>query len=474
MTASTMPPTNSNILTEKAASKNNRKSARPKRPAQAPIKCPECGSSKIWKDGLRYTGVKPIQRWLCRTCGFRFSESTFKLQVKVHVSAQPVKILSSVHDHFEPSGPLTSAKKSFNNSSLPLGENVSSHVNPHKVSATATFKNNGLHNRYRRVCVSEVEAKNLAESETRQEEPVREGTTQAAEIKGKIVEFLWHLKKQGLSDNTIANYKRRLHLMIRAGVNLFNPEDVKEYLAKSSNSNGTKVNDICAYGSFLKFLKISWEPPIYKHEGKIPFIPTEKEIDQLIAASGRKVSVVLQLLKETGMRIGEAMRLKWTDIDFERRTVRITPEKHSNPRIIPVSNKLLEMLSSLPKNSEKIFPNTRKAMDSNFYKQRRRIARKLGNPRLLQIGFHTLRHWKGTMEYHKTKDPEYVKRLLGHRRMDSTMLYINIEQAIFQSTQPDEFHIKVAQTTEEIKTLLETGFEYVLQKDGLAFFRKRK
>jgi len=35
-------------------------------------------------------------------------------------------------------------------------------------------------------------------------------------------------------------------------------------------------------------------------------------------------------------------------------------------------------------------------------------------------------------------------------------------------------HVKVAKTQEEITQLLETGFEYVLQKDGLAFFRKRK
>lgn len=38
----------------------------------------------------------------------------------------------------------------------------------------------------------------------------------------------------------------------------------------------------------------------------------------------------------------------------------------------------------------------------------------------------------------------------------------------------DEFCVRVARTTEEIKALLEVGFEYVLEKDGLRFFRKRK
>jgi len=54
------------------------------------------------------------------------------------------------------------------------------------------------------------------------------------------------------------------------------------------------------------------------------------------------------------------------------------------------------------------------------------------------------------------------------------MLYVNIEQAIFHNTPPEEFHVRVAETAEEIKELLEAGFEYVLQKDGLAYFRKRK
>jgi len=133
------------------------------------------------------------------------------------------------------------------------------------------------------------------------------------------------------------------------------------------------------------------------------------------------------------------------------------------------------MLKSEPKESERVLPATLNAISSNFYLQLKVIARKLGNPRLLGIrARYTLRHWKGTTGNHKTKDPYHVKRVLGHRRMDSTMLYINVEQAIFQNASTEEFHVKVAQAAEEIKVLIEVGFEYVLQKEGLAYFRKRK
>lgn len=77
------------------------------------------------------------------------------------------------------------------------------------------------------------------------------------------------------------------------------------------------------------------------------------------------------------------------------------------------------------------------------------------------------------MEYHKTKDPWHVKKILGHKSLRSTEVYINVEQALFL-IENDEFNVKVAEKPDEIKALLEVGFEYVCQKDSLMFFRKRK
>jgi len=141
--------------------------------------------------------------------------------------------------------------------------------------------------------------------------------------------------------------------------------------------------------------------------------------------------------------------------------------------MLPLSLKAIDMLNNIPKNSDRIFLFA-DDMRSVFYVQRKRIAKKLANPRLLQISFRTFRHWKGTVEYHKTKDIFYVKELLGHKSIQSTQVYIHISHALFQNTPPEDFHAKVATTPEEITQLLEAGFEYVLQKDSLAYFRKRK
>jgi hypothetical protein len=53
-------------------------------------------------------------------------------------------------------------------------------------------------------------------------------------------------------------------------------------------------------------------------------------------------------------------------------------------------------------------------------------------------------------------------------------LYVRLEHVIFGECGNDEFTVKVAEKPEEVKELLELGFEYVCQKDNLIFLRKRR
>jgi hypothetical protein len=76
------------------------------------------------------------------------------------------------------------------------------------------------------------------------------------------------------------------------------------------------------------------------------------------------------------------------------------------------------------------------------------------------------------MEYHKTHDLVHVQRLLGHKSILNTMIYVNLEQAIFEVS--DDYVVKTASTIDEASKLLEVGFEYVTEMDGKKLFRKRK
>jgi len=309
---------------------------------------------------------------------------------------------------------------------------------------------------------------------TRQEQAQREGTetnSAKAEMKGKILEFAWWLKQGGYRESTILGYAAVLKSLMNKGANLLDPNSVKETIAMQDQwSIGRKAVAAKAYTKFLEKIGLKWQKPIYEAPRKLPFIPTEKELDDLIAGTTSKTSTFLQLLKETGMRAGEAYQLKWVDVDFENSTVRITPEKHSNPRIFRLSNRLIAMLNRLPRTKETIFTFKRlNHLRRTYQRQRQRIAHKFGNPRLTQITFHTFRHWKATTEYHKTKDILYVMQLLGHKNIKNTLIYTQLI-----NVKDDDFVCKAAKTVDEAAKLVEAGFEFVCEIQDCRLFRKRK
>ena len=135
------------------------------------------------------------------------------------------------------------------------------------------------------------------------------------------------------------------------------------------------------------------------------------------------------------------------------------------------------MINKMPKDPratyKTIFQPHKDTLRDYLCAERKALAEKLNNPRINQISFHTLRHWKGTMEYYQTKDIMHVKYVLGHKSITSTMIYINLEQALFVQTD-ENFTCKVAHNEQEESELIEAGFQHVNNRNDLAFYRKRK
>ena len=90
------------------------------------------------------------------------------------------------------------------------------------------------------------------------------------------------------------------------------PENVKGYVARQPWRNSMKMLVVQAYDIMAtKILKITWTRPKYKQEDQLPFVPEEKELDQVIAAcKSRRMATYLQTLKETYADPGEILRLR--------------------------------------------------------------------------------------------------------------------------------------------------------------------
>ncbi|MCK4434488.1 tyrosine-type recombinase/integrase [Candidatus Bathyarchaeota archaeon] len=405
----------------------------------SPPRCPQCGSKRLYRAGLRYLkDGSTVQRWLCRNCSYRFSEGS-----------QGVRDVNSSLRK-----PLQKTSRWSLNSCSQIDSNC-------QVLRAPTGG-----------------SKNLATSKTRHEKPMREGTASNKQnmqlMKGKILEFAFWMQKQGYAESTIKGRKIRLETLMKRGANLLDPESFKAILALQKTwSAGTKANAVDAYNLFLEREGIRWDPPRYKRLETIPFIPSEAELNQLIGASSKKLGTFLQGLKETGADPGELAAAKPEDIDQEARIITINkPVKGHRPRTIRVSQDLINRLKMLIQTSGRIFDQEQ--LRRAFYYKRKTMAHKLANPRLLKITFITFRHWFGTMEYHRTKDILHVQRLLGHKSIQNTLIYIDLETNLFNNAN-DGFTSRVAHNTGEACSLVEVGFEYVTGEynDGGKIFRKR-
>lgn len=198
------------------------------------------------------------------------------------------------------------------------------------------------------------------------------------------------------------------------------------------------------------------------------------ELNQLIGSCGKILGTFLQGLKETGADPGELAAIKCNDVNKEPRTITLNhPVKGHRPRILSVSIELIRRLENLTSSSERIFDDF--ILRRAFYYKRKTTAHKLSNPRLLDITFITFRHWFGTMEYHRTKDILHVQRLLGHKSIQNTLIYIDLEAKLFNGPS-DGFTSRVALNAGETCSLIEAGFEYVTGEynDGGKLFRKRQ
>jgi len=294
-------------------------------------------------------------------------------------------------------------------------------------------------------------------------------------VPSEIGRFAFWMSKQGYKESTIRSAVGALKALAKR-TDLLKPEDVKEYLARAKLTDGRKEIIATYLARFYEFMRISFQKPRYNRANSLPFIPTEAEIDALIGRSGKKSAAFMQLIKETAARPGEAWALKWTDIDPQSMAISITPEKGSRARRQKASHQLLAMLNALPKDWSTVFhrPDTN-PIDSlewfrrSFLDQRSAITKKLQNPRINMISFKTLRHWKATMLYARTKDILLVMQTLGHKNIKNTLVYTHLVD--FQN---DDYVCKTARTVDEAKALVEAGFEYVTDVAEVKLFRKRE
>ncbi|MEM3576887.1 MAG: site-specific integrase [Candidatus Bathyarchaeia archaeon] len=281
------------------------------------------------------------------------------------------------------------------------------------------------------------------------------------------------MKKNAYSESYIKATAKRLRHLSR-NCDLSNPETVKGFIALKGCSMAFKETLVEAYDLYCKANGLAWSKPFYKRYDRLPKLPTMEKVNLIISNASKRYALAFSIIRDLGLRPIELTWLRLKDVDLESGMVTVTSAKHCSGRTLKLTPQTLAMLKAyvaIKKLSlnDRLFPIRSESLSETFRRVRNKVANKLGDPSIKSIRLYDLRHLKASLEYYKTKDLLYVKSIMGHRDLRATLRYTHL--VAFPS---EEYHVAVARTLDEAKTLLEQGFDYVTDIDGAKLFRKRK
>jgi integrase len=290
---------------------------------------------------------------------------------------------------------------------------------------------------------------------------------------GYLTSYAWTLQKHGLKEQTIKRRINYLKQLVKYGADLMNPESVLTvlYTERQRWREPTYYTIICSYSAYARKHHLPFTAPKRRYQPKQKYLPTEEELNQLIAASGNTLAAYLQVLKDTGCRAGEANKIRWTELDKHQLTAAINyAEKNSLNRTVRITEQTIYMLNKLVKREDGYIFSPYNVKQNNFRAVRRRLAEKTGNSNFMKISLHSFRHWRGTREYELTGSIRQVQKLLGHRNLNATAVY---EHSTFTV---EEYIVRRPQTKEDEDSLIAAGYQFIRYdtERGEPVYRKRK
>ncbi|MCP3890410.1 MAG: tyrosine-type recombinase/integrase [Desulfobulbaceae bacterium] len=235
----------------------------------------------------------------------------------------------------------------------------------------------------------------------------RDGTTVYTMTRQNISAYVEYEQDRGLKMQSVANHLRALYTFI-------------VFLVEQ----GVLTQEI-----MQRKIRIKLPDPLPR---SIPAEDVQLLFEAIITIRDR---AMLLLLLRTGMRIGELLMVKTTDISFTERKILIyLGEKNFQGRAVYFSEDaekaLKQWLKSRNKDSEYLFPSPRKSSRSSIsYVAAWGVMRRgLERAGLSGKGYslHSLRHTFATDMLNAGMRLEVLQHILGHHEIDMTMRYARI------------------------------------------------
>jgi len=261
--------------------------------------------------------------------------------------------------------------------------------------------------------------------------------------KTAVEEFKKHLSSKRYSENTIKTYSDALSSFLRyfhsKPIAEIENEDLihfnNEYIIAqglSSSFQNQIVNAVKLFFSVRQAKKL--DPELVhrpRREKSLPNVLSKEEVKAILEApTNLKHRAMLSLIYACGLRRSELLNLTFKDIHSERNLLLIKQSKGKKDRVVPISNKIIELLRAYYKAYK---PKTWlfEGQNENEKYSERSIQlvltqavkkAKIEKP----VTLHWLRHSYATHLLESGTDLRYIQELLGHSSSKTTEIYTHV------------------------------------------------
>ena len=256
------------------------------------------------------------------------------------------------------------------------------------------------------------------------------------------------ISEKNLSKNSLNNYLVDLDQFFfdqdsnSSNINI----KIKTYIAQlrkrnlKTSSVNRKISTLKNYLKFLHTEKIIDQIDFQEFESlpsvkKIPKAISKSQMEQIFEdlrkskqTNSRLYILILKLIYLSGLRISEALNLKWSDINHQDNSIYVYG-KGSKERKVFIIKDYLVQLKNLEKNNQYVFTINKKKISTRSVNK---FLQNCYNNSLIKnkLSSHIFRHSFATTMLENNADIRHIQKLLGHSSITTTEIYTKVAKSM--------------------------------------------